>query len=75
VSRWRALERELGDVRPGPLGGDHRSDPIKAKADLIRKILDQMGDTTTDELRHAIVPMDPDVNCESYSRLMRESRP
>ena len=22
VSRWRKLEREKGDVRPGPLGGD-----------------------------------------------------
>ena len=25
VSRWRELEREQGDARPGPLGGDRRS--------------------------------------------------
>ncbi|MBI5939887.1 MAG: helix-turn-helix domain-containing protein, partial [Caulobacterales bacterium] len=23
--RWRALSRQTGDVRPGPLGGDRRS--------------------------------------------------
>ena len=30
VSRWRKLEREQGDPRPGRLGGDRRSDRIEA---------------------------------------------
>ena len=34
VSRWRCLEREQGDVRPGPLGGDRRSGRVEAQADL-----------------------------------------
>ncbi len=31
VSRWRKLQREQGDVRPGPLGGDRRSGRIEAQ--------------------------------------------
>jgi transposase len=34
VSRWRALERSQGDVRPGPLGGDRRSGRIEEQAAL-----------------------------------------
>ncbi len=37
VSRWRRLEREKGDVRPGPLGGDRRSGRIEAQADLANR--------------------------------------
>jgi transposase len=32
VSSWRALQRERGDVLPGPLGGDRRSGRVKAAA-------------------------------------------
>lgn len=35
VSRWRGLDREHGDVRPGPLGGDRRSGRVEAQASLI----------------------------------------
>ncbi|MGH8163256.1 MAG: helix-turn-helix domain-containing protein, partial [Rhodanobacteraceae bacterium] len=35
VSRWRALERQSGDLRPGPLGGDRRSATIAAQAGVI----------------------------------------
>lgn len=54
VSRWRALERERGNVRPGPLGGDRRSGRIEAQAELILQVLDQMRDATIAELRDAL---------------------
>jgi transposase len=46
VSRWRALEREKGDVRPGPLGGDRRSGRIEAQAPLILALLGETPDIT-----------------------------
>ena len=51
VSRWRGLEREQGDLQPGPLGGDRRSGRIEAQAALILSLLDQMRDATIEELR------------------------
>jgi transposase len=51
VSRWRALEREKGDVRPGPLGGDRRSGRIEAQAALILGLLAETPDITVEELR------------------------
>ena len=38
ISRWRQLEREQGDVRPGALGGDRRSHAIEQHAELILSI-------------------------------------
>lgn len=51
VSRWRALERRQGDVRPGPLGGDRRSGRIEAQARLILEFLAETPDLTVEELR------------------------
>ena len=34
VSRWRALERNQGHPRPGPLGGDRRSGRVEAQGAL-----------------------------------------
>ena len=51
VSRWRRLDPEQGDVRPGPLGGDRRSGRVEAQAELILSILDETGDITIEELR------------------------
>ena len=51
VSRWRELEREQGDLQPGPLGGDRRSGRIEAQAALILSLLEQMRDATIEELR------------------------
>ena len=55
VSRWRRLERETGDVRPGPLGGDRRSGRIEAQADLVLALLAETPDITVEELRLALV--------------------
>ena len=54
VSRWRALERARGDVRPGPLGGDRRSGRIEAQAALILALLAETPDITVEELRPAL---------------------
>lgn len=54
VSRWRALERDQGDIRPGPLGGDRRSGRIEAQAALVLRLLDKMRDATIAELRSAL---------------------
>ena len=55
VSRWRRLDREKGDVRPGPLGGDRRSGRIEAQADLVLGLLAETPDMTVEELRLALV--------------------
>jgi len=51
VSRWRALAREKGDARPGPLGGDRRSGRVEAQGELIRALLEETPDITVEELR------------------------
>jgi transposase len=54
VSRWRALARSQGDVRPGPLGGDRRSGRIEAHAEAILGLVDGEPDMTLAELRAAL---------------------
>ncbi len=54
MSRWRKLDREKGDVRPGPLGGDRRSGRIEAQADLVLGLLRETPDITVEELRAAL---------------------
>jgi transposase len=51
ISRWRALERQFGDLRPGPLGGDRRSGVIEAHADTILRTFEARRDITIEELR------------------------
>lgn len=51
ISRWRALERKSGDLRPGPLGGDRRSGAIEAHADTILTVFEARRDMTLEELR------------------------
>lgn len=54
MSRWRALAREKGDPRPGPLGGDRRSGRVEAQGGLIRALLEETPDMTVEELRAAL---------------------
>jgi transposase len=51
ISRWRALERQSGDLRPGPLGGDRRSRAIEAHAGTILHTFEARRDMTIEELR------------------------
>ncbi|KAB2729707.1 IS630 family transposase [Brucella intermedia] len=54
VSRWRNLQLEKGNVRPGPLGGDRNSRKTEAHADLILAWLGEHRDCTLFELRGAL---------------------
>jgi transposase len=51
ISRWRALERQSGHLRPGPLGGDRRSAAIEAHASLILRMFEARRDMSIEELR------------------------
>jgi transposase len=54
VSRWRAREREQGDVRPKALGGDRRSGRIEAASETVLAILGDERDITVEELRRRL---------------------
>lgn len=54
VSRWRALEREQGDARAKPMGGDQRSQHIEAQGELILSLYEATPDITLQELRAAL---------------------
>ena len=54
ISRWRALERQSGALRPGPLGGDRRSGVIEAHAQTILRTFEARRDMTIEELRCAL---------------------
>jgi transposase len=54
VSRWRKRQREQGDLRPGPLGGDRRSHGIERHAETILKIVAANRDITLAEIRAAL---------------------
>jgi transposase len=54
VSRWRELEREQGDARARPTGGDRKSGKIEAHKDTILDALEATPDITIEELRGAL---------------------
>lgn len=54
VSRWRKLEREQGDARPGPLGGDRRSHELERHGAAILEIVAANRDITLTEIRTAL---------------------
>jgi transposase len=52
--RWVAQASATGDVRPKPMGGDHRSAAIEAQADTILSLLAEQPDTTLAEYQEAL---------------------
>ena len=54
VSRWRKLERDHGDARPGPLGGDRRSHELERHAARILSIIADKRDITLAEIKAAL---------------------
>jgi transposase len=54
VSRWRALERDEGEARPRPVGGDRKSGRIDAHKDTILAVVETAPDITIEELRQAL---------------------
>ncbi len=51
VSRWRALARQKGEPRPGPLGGDRKTHVIEAHAATILEVFQARRDMSLEELR------------------------
>jgi transposase len=68
VSRWRKLEREHGDISPGPLGGDRRSQQTEAHAEAILALVGEAPDMTLEELRTALAAKGIEI---SYGALWR----
>jgi transposase len=54
VSRWRRLEREQGEARARPMGGDRRSGRIEAHKDAVLAVLEATPDIAIEELRGAL---------------------
>jgi transposase len=52
--RWCALERDQGDPKPKPMGGDQRSQRVEAHADFIMAAVAEKSDLTLDELRERL---------------------
>ena len=52
--RWVAQAAATGDLRPKPMGGDHRSAAIEAQAETILSLLAAEPDTTLTEYQEAL---------------------
>jgi transposase len=52
--RWMAQAEATGDLRPKPMGGDHRSAAIEAQAGTILSLLAERPDTTLVEFQQAL---------------------
>lgn len=52
--RWVAQAEATGDLRPKPMGGDHRSAAIEAQSETILALLAEQPDTTLAEYQEAL---------------------
>jgi transposase len=52
--RWVAQAEATGDLRPKPMGGDHRSAAIEAQAETILSLRAKQPDTTLAEYQEAL---------------------
>lgn len=71
VSRWRKLEREKGEVTPGILGGDRRSGRVEEQHDLIRRLLAEKPDISTNELQATLQALGHDFGYDSLWRFFK----
>jgi transposase len=71
VSRWRRLAREQGEPRPGPLGGDRRSQRIEAHAAAIRALVDSKPDITLSEIKAGLAEQGVEVGIGTLWRFFR----
>jgi transposase len=74
VSRWRRLERERGDARPKPLGGDRLSRRTEAHAVLIHAALADVPDITLPELKTRLAGQGAQVSVAALWRFCRRHK-
>lgn len=74
VSRWRKLEREQGDARPGPLGGDRRSHELERHAETILGLIAGKRDITLAEIRDALADRGVRASIGALWRLLDRHR-
>ncbi|WP_237751651.1 IS630 family transposase [Sphingobium sp. DC-2] len=66
--RWRAQQRETGDITPKPRGGDMRSRRMEERTADILAIWDERRDITLEELRLALADKGMDVSVAGLHR-------
>jgi len=66
--RWMARAQNTGDVRPKPMGGDHRSAPIEAQAQFLLSMREERSDATLREYQAALAERGLTIGVSSISR-------
>jgi len=66
--RWMARAQKTGDVRPKPMGGDHRSAPIEAEAPFLLSMREERSDATLREYQAALAERGLTIGLSSISR-------
>ena len=66
--RWMARAQNTGDVRPKPMGGDHRSAPIEAQAQFLLSMREERSDATLREYQAALAERGLTIGVSSVSR-------
>lgn len=66
--RWMSRAQNTGDVRPKPMGGDHRSAPIEAQAPFLLSMRQERSDATLREYQAALVERGLAIGLSSISR-------
>jgi transposase len=72
--RWWSLQRQVGSVAPGRLGGDRRSGRIEAYAPLILGLLERTSDITLSELRAELADAGVQVSIAALWRFFARRR-
>ena len=66
--RWMARAQRTGDVRPKPMGGDHRSGPIEAQARFLLSMREKRSDATLREYQAALAERGLSIGVSSIWR-------
>jgi transposase len=74
ASRWSQQKQRVGHVSPKPLGGDQRSRPIEAQADLILQTYAARPQIFRRELRDALQEKGLVVSTSGLSRFLARHR-
>jgi len=72
--RWQARQREGGDARPKPQGGDRLSHRTEAHANLIHAVLAEVPDITLPELKTRLADKGAHVSVAALWRFCRRHK-